>query len=203
MQWPEPGTHHLLPLPSAGWLSSERSCEILSFSPSCSKELQKYFYSTIISTSSHSHSVVLSSRGCRPSFPQDDGLQVLQPLPSLGGQFRFSARSCFSICWSNFELCSPRPVMLTPSALSPKNFLTPHLPLPPGADSQLGWVFSKGQMRAWSRNHQHCLGPKPEQWQGFVSIPSVKFLNYWQALSRSMCELATPWPHCTPIPGSV
>ena len=93
--WSGPGLfiHHFLSLPNAGCLSSKRSCEILSFSPRCSKELLIYFYSTIISTPSDSHRAVLSYRGFRPSFPQDNDLPVLQPLSSLGGQFRFSPRS--------------------------------------------------------------------------------------------------------------
>lgn len=91
-----------------------------------------YFYSTIISTPSDSHRAVPSYRGFRPSFPQDNDLPVLQPLSSLGGQFRFSPRSQFhtaTFIYAGQALGSAvhGPVMLTPSALSPASLLTPVL----------------------------------------------------------------------------
>lgn len=158
-QWSQLGTHHLLPLPTAGWLSPERTSETLW--PGAQETFQG-------ASGPLSLTVTAPPRqdpgGHSPPFPANIDGQVLRPLPSLVG--RLSRRHCLHRPVTRGH-CTPQAGDATPSASSPACFISPipflclpptHPPVPPA-----NWVehsIKSWLRRAWARNRKHCLGPE-------------------------------------------
>lgn len=161
-QWSKLGTHHLLPLPMAGWLSPERTSETLW--PGAQKTFQDASgpLSLIVPAPTQ------DPGGHSPPFPANSDGQVLRPLPSLVG--RLSRRHCLHLP-ATLGHCTPQAGNATPSASAPACFLSPpslssgplphppsHPPVPPtnwAKHSIKSWLS-----RAWARNRKHCLGPE-------------------------------------------